>query len=373
MTDPADLRMELLARWERVRRLMAEQDIDCIVALDLSRDDVMLSSQRWLTGYVPIGMPCAGLLTRGGAVELIGPMLGLPAADFYKGMPVQLTAGFSIQLIADRVAKHAPLRIGVVEPLAFPSVLADALTSRAPAPAIVDLSAQMLALRLRKTAYEIALIRRSCAIADQVWTQVVDVFRVGRRSYEVLADIDHLVRQHGAESGFNLVLPLPFQGMPMKVLADPAVIGPDARYLMEISPRYEGYYSQLTIPVTSYIDDVEAHDAHAAIVAAKAMAAPLMRPGADLRKVAAAVAGFLADRGYSMTSTSLGHFCGLGLEEPRDAPDRSFVLDEGMTMIFHPVLATPEYRSLMRGETYLITGDGAEKLNRYEGGVLHIS
>lgn len=43
-----------------------------------------------------------------------------------------------------------------------------------------------------------------------------------------------------------------------------------------------------------------------------------------------------------------------------------------MTLIFHPDPADPEFRSLMRAVTYLITSAGAEKLNRYEGGILDI-
>jgi hypothetical protein len=44
-----------------------------------------------------------------------------------------------------------------------------------------------------------------------------------------------------------------------------------------------------------------------------------------------------------------------------------------MTLIFHPVLADPEYHSLMRADTYLITSSGAERLNRYDGGMLSIN
>ena len=74
-----------------------------------------------------------------------------------------------------------------------------------------------------------------------------------------------------------------------------------------------------------------------------------------------------------MSSLSLGHFCGIALEEPRHDPKRPFRLEEGMTLIFHPVLADPELHSLMRADTYLITPAGAERLNRYEGGLLHVS
>lgn len=71
-----------------------------------------------------------------------------------------------------------------------------------------------------------------------------------------------------------------------------------------------------------------------------------------------------------MSSLSLGHFCGMALEEPRHQPTEPLPLDEGMTLIFHPVIADPNLHSLMRADTYLITATGAERLNRYDGGML---
>ena len=156
----------------------------------------------------------------------------------------------------------------------------------------------------------------------------------------------------------------------MRALRDPLVIEADMRFLVEISPRFDGYYSQLTIPVTTYTDDVAVREAHKAIVEVKALAQTLMLPGADLSAISGSVGTMLDERGYRMTSPSLGHFCGLGLEEPRHSPDSPFLLEEGMTLIFHPVLDDPGFRSLMRGETYVIGAGGAQKLNEYEGGVL---
>ena len=97
-----------------------------------------------------------------------------------------------------------------------------------------------------------------------------------------------------------------------------------------------------------------------------------MLPGTDLADVATFVAGFLRERGHEIASMSLGHFCGMALEEPRHEPSRPLVLEEGMTLIFHPVLGDPEFRSLMRADTYLITSSGAEWLNCYKGGMLEV-
>ena len=362
---------EAAARWARVRQLMDEYDLDALLAVDLSRDEILLGNQRWLTGYIPIGGPAAALVHRDGQIELISERIGVPVTEYYKahGFPIGLVNGFSPQLVAERITRRRPKRLGIVEP---DSISAAIVTAIAPFPEVVDVSEAFQGLRLRKSPYEIALIRESCAIADAVWERVSELFRIGRKQYEVIADVDHLVRLAGAEGGFHLLLPLPFLGRAMRSLANPGIIARDQRYLLEISPRFEGYYSQLTIPVTTCRNDSVALRAYDDVVASKVAAQPLMRPGTDLADIATFVAGFLSERGHAMASLSLGHFCGMALEEPRHEPTRPLILEEGMTLIFHPVLGGTDLRSLMRADTYVITASGAERLSHYTGGMLEV-
>ncbi|MFB7091462.1 M24 family metallopeptidase [Streptomyces sp. NPDC056296] len=368
-------RDEAFARWARVRRLMDEHELDALVAVDRSRDEIQAGAQRWLTGYIPVGGPAAALLDRDGRIELISERIGRPVAEHYaaQDLPIELVNGFSDRLLAERISRRRPRRLGIAESGTFSWSLAAAL-GEGPSPvSLVDVSAAVGRLRLRKSAYELALVRESCRIADAVWEQVPDLFRVGRANRDVVADIDHLARREGSEGGFHLLLKLPFRGRPMQSVANPELVEADSRYLIEISPRYEGYYSQLTIPATTRRDDERLLRGYHDVVEAKRAAQPLMRPGADLTEVAARVEGFLAERGHKMTSLSLGHFCGMALEEPRHDPSMPFRLEEGMTLIFHPVLADPECFSLMRADTYMITENGAERLNRYDGTVVTAS
>ena len=366
---------EATARWARVSQMMQSNDLDLVLATDLSRDEILLGHARWLTGYIAIGGPAAALLHRDGRIELISERIGRMVPEYYKAhsLSIEPVEGFSPALLAERITRHRPRRLGIAEPETFSSAIAASLAGHSPRPDLVDVSVQFEQLRLRKSPYEISCIRKSCAIADAVWEQVPDVFRSGRPKYEIMADIEHLVRLQGAEGGFHLILPLPFVGRPMQSLASKERIEANARYLLEISPRYDGYYSQLTVPVTTHPSDDAALRAYDDLVAAKQAALPLMTPGADLSEVAKVIASFLAERGRAMTSLSLGHFCGMALEEPRHDPKRPFLLQEGMTLIFHPVLADPEFRSLMRADTYLITQTGAERLNRYDGDILTAS
>ena len=365
---------EATTRWQRIRELMERDNLDVVIAVDSSRDEIQQGHARWLTGYIAVGGPAAAIISRDGSVELISERIGKPTAAFYQSnnISLDLVNGFSAKLLAERIAMKTPARLGVAELETFPATTYLDLAYRASPPEIVDFSGQMTALRLIKSAEEIATIRHSAAIADKVWQHMPDIFRVGRANYEIIADVEQLMRLEGAESGFNLVLPLPFHGRMMQSIGNPDRIKPNARYTMEVSPRYQGYYSQLTIPVTTYQADDEANSAYEDIVASKEAAQPLMKPGTELGDVAKFIEQFLEERGHTMSSLSLGHFCGMALEEPRHIPGQPIILEEGMTLIFHPVLAHPEYHALMRADTYLITPEGAERLNKYAGGMLHV-
>ena len=363
MFDPA----EAATRWARVRRVLDDANLDGLLAIDWSRDEILSGTQRWLTGYIPAGGPAAVLMMRSGNIELISERIGQPVAEYYAAhdFAIALVNEAPAAALSVRLARHGIQRLGVAEAAALPWSLAANLLRGAPGLELVDASAATARLRFRKSAYEVGLVRKSCEIADTVWKQVPGLLKAGRANRDVVADIDHLVRREGAEGGFHLLLKMPFRGRPMLSIANPEVIEMGARYLVEISPRYEGYYAQLTIPVAVGPADPAMQSAAADLQEVKRQAQPLMRPGADLSEIAGSIQRSLAAYGHAMTSLSLGHFCGMTLEEPRHEPTAPFLLEEGMTFIFHPVLAEEPFFSLMRADTYLITASGAERLTHY--------
>ncbi len=95
-------------RWTRVQRMMAELDLDLLVAVDLTRDEIMLGHQRWLTGFIPIGGPAAVLFGRDGSVELMSERIGKPVTEYFKAqnLPIELFNGFSASILADRIARR---------------------------------------------------------------------------------------------------------------------------------------------------------------------------------------------------------------------------------------------------------------------------
>ena len=194
---------ETAARRARVTQLMDQHDLDVLVVIDLSRDEVMGGHQRWLTGFVPFGSPAAALLYRDGSTDLLAQWLGPPQTEFYAGSepPVTMVRGFSFPTMAERIGQRGAKRVGYVEAATFPYALQAALSALTPAPEIVDFCQVFDRLRLVKSPVELAAIRRSCAISDKVWGQAQDIFRVGRKIYEIVADVDHIIQREVGEGG----------------------------------------------------------------------------------------------------------------------------------------------------------------------------
>ena len=217
---------DLSSRAARASQLMNELDLDVLIAIDWSRDEILFSHQRWLTGFTPLGGPAAALVFRDGHIELLSAWLGRTVPAFFagSGLAVETVAGFSPALFAERIGRASPKRVGYVEDGSFPASIYAALKSMAAPPEIEDVSAEFIRLRLKKSPAELEAVRKSCAIADTVWSHVPEIFKTGRKFYEVIADVDHIQRLNGAESGFLLMSKLPFLGMPMRVLADPEQI-----------------------------------------------------------------------------------------------------------------------------------------------------
>ena len=109
---------EAATRLARVRGVMAALDLDLLLAVDLSRDEILRGNQRWLTGYIPIGGPAAALLGRDGPIELISDRIGKPVTEYYRSqaIPIEPVSGFSPGLLAERVLRRSPRRLGIMEP-----------------------------------------------------------------------------------------------------------------------------------------------------------------------------------------------------------------------------------------------------------------
>jgi Xaa-Pro aminopeptidase len=362
-------------RWAAAAKTMARNDLDVILTYSDFGDQSTL--QRYLSNYRSSYDYMAALLYKSKDMELIlthpgGIQLAKQLSWATEAFPMAVPAGIAGHnsatrpslsgQIANRFAERGVKRVGVAGMEYFPAGWVAMLQAAIPGIELVDIWADLHHQRLVKSPYEQALVREACRISDDVWDQMADIFRVGRKRYEALADMEHIIRAQGCEDSFNLCMALPMLKEPIDRNPYSALrIKEDTVYMVEVSPRYLGYYGQQTNLVATGAIPNEMRAAHDAANRARDKAMAVAKPGVDLTELGAVIAAQLRADGFESATPSFGHAVGLELED-QHINGSSLVLEAGMTFIFHPLLAG--HPAVMRADTYLITESGAERLTK---------
>ena len=97
-----------------------------------------------------------------------------------------------------------------------------------------------------KSPEEQAIARECARITDGLYKRIKEVTKVGMSEFDIYAEMDYFMRKQGVETAFNLIgtgnYPVaPFLAPSGRVLQEGESL------LVELTPRYEGYYTQLTV------------------------------------------------------------------------------------------------------------------------------
>ena len=233
----------------------------------------------------------------------------------------------------------------------------------------VETHDRIMEIRFQRSQEEADVYRRGAALGDGGFEAALEVIQPGASAYEIVAAIEYFARSRGAEEHFTLIASGKFSFGEDNTL--PLVYAPSGRRIeggdsvqMEITPRYEGYWTQLvrTVNVGKPNHDLEEIQK----VCRDAIKSGLEKfaPGRTIRDVALAMEAYVTGCGY-LLKPPLGHFCGVDLVEARVTPENEMVLTPGMAVIIHPTVVTPDDKhNFFWGETYLVTREGYERLHR---------
>jgi Xaa-Pro dipeptidase len=230
-------------------------------------------------------------------------------------------------------------------------------------------------LRLRKSAEELHWLRVGCGFTDDAvravqmgagpGTDERELGNLAERAYVGRGGTTHI---HYFGAG------VPAQWPAARTLERGEVLS------CEISASYWDYPGQLLRTFAIGSDPPPLHrELHEVADAAFDAILERVRPGATAADLVAASA-VIGEAGLTTRDDLVHGFVG-GYLPPvlgdttrtiEDVPD--FALDEGMTIVIQPNVVTPdESAGVQTGELVAITADGAERLHRYERGVLRIA
>jgi len=233
----------------------------------------------------------------------------------------------------------------------------------------VETHGQIMQIRNNHSQEEIETYRKGALLGDGGFEAAVKMIHPGVSEYEIVAEIEHYGRARGVEEHFTLIgsgkfsfgndntLPLPYSPSPRRIEVGDSI-------MMEITPRYEGYWTQLvrTVNVGKPNPDLEKiqkvcrHGIESGL--------GFLKPGRTVEEVVMAMESFVSSCGY-LLKPPIGHICGIDLIEGRVSHQNEMVLERGTVVILHPTVFTPDGKySFFWGETYLVTQNGYDRLHQ---------
>nr|WP_288830079.1 Xaa-Pro peptidase family protein [uncultured Clostridium sp.] len=222
--------------------------------------------------------------------------------------------------------------------------------------------------RMQKTEEEIGYLRQAVSLADQAWIVFMKGVADGLNEYQIVAEVEHYIKRHGAEDSFML---LATGGEDVYGMTPPMmrVAQPGQMVRTEITPQVNGWWAQICRTCVKGKANDNQKKAFDIFLEAEQAGFDMIRPGVNISDVAKAENDVFRKYGYGEYCTEKytrvrGHGHGLDLDEmPLVLESTDLVLKENMVVVIHPNTFSPLCGYMVFGDPVLITKDGYELLS----------
>ncbi|HXQ06074.1 MAG TPA: M24 family metallopeptidase, partial [Bradyrhizobium sp.] len=193
-----------------------------------------------------------------------------------------------VQLAIEALRRNAKRAIGLVTPGTLPYAFVSALKEQLPATAFVDVTADIDAIKAIKSDEEIALIRRTARVQDEVFAEVLKEIRPGLRDIDVTSIAQRKGQILGSEQGIFLggSSPLGIRSpfVPRYMQGRTLQRGDHLSLLIEINGP-GGFYTEIARTIVLGKATSELKDAFAAVRAAQGYSLSIMKPGVSAKEI----------------------------------------------------------------------------------------
>ena len=376
------------AKLERVRALMADEELDALVVR--APDNVLYLTNFWgMKGYDACVFPREGdpvLITIEASEEDAARMAWTGDVRLIRGYdpedprpPLARTLDAAVAAARDYERVGLELSLGtqasdrmVGEPTTFTSAWFDAF------PEAADATPLLVRARARKTAQELERLRLANEIAAAAMEHVRGLLRPGMKEAEAAALWQGFVHAEGTGWRGKVELALPFSlvwaGRGIKTFTAtgdlPVVEGEPV--LFEIWVCADGYWADHTKNLVVGELRQDYAELEAALMEVYETALRRIRPGASMADLDRTVREEIAAMGYPGQPTHpVCHGVGARAHEPpypHQAGGGEF--EEGMVLAVEPGAYWPGGGGLRVEDNFLVTADGVEKLSSFPDGVV---
>jgi Xaa-Pro dipeptidase len=232
-----------------------------------------------------------------------------------------------------------------------------------------DATAMLDRLLMVKAAEELDAVRRAAALADKGYDVFRRAARVGRKDYELIAEIEAFYRARGVDDNFMII---GVGGPEVRGMAPPMgkVLRPGDMVTTELTPCVDGYYVQICRTLVLGQPTAAQNRAFGIYLEAMVAGIEVVAPGVTAADIARAENDVFRKYGLGEYVTSeytrvRGH--GLGLfpdTKPHILEDVPTPIEAGMSLIVHPNTYNPDVGYLVLGDSLIVGPSGAEVLTR---------
>jgi Xaa-Pro aminopeptidase len=368
--------VELNRRWNAVRKVMKQRGIDAVV---------MQNTNDWLGGYVKwfTDLPANNGYPRTVVFHANAPMSVVEmgpsnirrtfASDemLHRGVgemlhtPSFTSIGYTdrddAQLVIDALRRHSTRSIGLITPGALPYAFVSALKEAFAAATFADVTPDIDVIKAIKSEEEIALIRQTARLQDEVFAEVLKEIRPGLRDIDVTSIAQRKGQMLGSEQGIFLggsapvgirspFVPRYMQGRRLEK-------GDHLSLLIEINGP-GGFYTEIARTVVLGKASSELKDAFAAVKAAQDYSLSIMKPGTAVREIFARHNAYMTGKDMPAETRLYAHGQGYDMvERPLFRQDDDMTLQEGMCLAVHPGYETPSLFAVIC-DNYMIETSG---------------
>src|SRR5579872_4593599 len=349
---------ELERRWAAVRREMASRDIDALV---------MQNASDWLGGYVKwftdvpahndyprtvifhrddlmtlVEMGANGRRDKLAGKDVNNPGIGeiIYSPSFFS---IAYTHDYDPLLVAAEIKARGYKTIGLLGRGALPSGLVDAIRNGVTAK-LVDASDFVDAIKAIKSGEEIALLRATAAMQDQVFAKVAAAIKPGMRDCDLGAIGQYEGQLLGSEQGIFRGSSEP-PGRPAilrgRHFQDRVLRKGDYITLLIENNGQGGFYTELARTMVLGKASSELRDAFAVVCEAQKYTAAKLKPGASCPEIYAAHNAFMQSHGAPPEQRLYGHSQGYDMvERPLLRNDETIPIAANMCVAVHPGFPT---------------------------------
>jgi len=359
---------EFQARLDRVRKEMALLNLDALV---IYGDNYSFADLCYLTNYFPKVRGGIAVVPRAGAISLL-LNIGSRDVPFAKTLTwvedvraSNLVGADGAKLLKEKGFEKT--RLGLVDSgQGFPLPQLEEMKSALPEVTWENIDSLFQPIRLQKTAREIAAMGAAGRLLKEICQDAVGFIKPGRKEYEIVADIDRLARDKGAED--------------IRILAGEKRLNPPSfkqaaslgsHWAVYLAVQHERYWAEAG---RTYIlaNDAKLHGTYARAQEVVAAMARQLKPNCTVESIDDIARRELGE--FYAAASVYGLANGIGLNQweapflnESDAHEvgaanvGATTLNENMTLALRVTIET-EGKIVLFGDSFQVTAGGARTL-----------